>query len=108
MSINNSQRAVPAPELLRAMTGSWVRIGILLKCPVIIIFDNQGDDDVEISIDNGRSTWRTFPAGEALVLDMRAARGLAANFTFDEGTAFYGNGASGNFSISYLYAKEKS
>lgn len=105
MSVNNSQRAVPAPELLETMTGSWVEIGTLIGPPVIIIFDNQGTVAVEISINGGTDTWKTFPAGEALVLDMRANHGIAPNFTFDEGTTFFGNGASGDFSISYLYAK---
>lgn len=106
MGINNSQRALCAPELMGTMTGTPVLIGTLEFNPVIIIFDNQGDVAVEISVDGGATTWRTFPAGEALVLDMRAAHGLAANFTFDKGTSFYGDGASGDFSISYLYAKE--
>ncbi len=105
MSVNNSQRAVPAPELLETMTGSFVAIGTLIAPPVIIIFDNQGTVAIEISTDGGTTTWKTFPAGEALVLDMRANHGNAPNFTFDEGTTFYGNGASGDFSISYLYAR---
>lgn len=105
MSINNSQRCISAPELTASMTGSFTGIGTLLYNPVIIIFDNQGTVPVAISTDGGTTTWRTFPAGEALVLDLRAAHGLAPNFTFDVGTTFSGNGASGTFSISYLYAK---
>lgn len=104
MSINNSQRAQPATELIVAMTGSNVLIGNLTESPVIIIFDNQSTSAVVISI--GLVSWKTFPAGEALVLDMRASSGLAPNFTFDVGTSFFGNGAAtGSFSISYLYAK---
>jgi len=105
MAINNSQRAGFAEELVGTMTGSFVLIGTLEQSPVIIIFDNQGDAAVEISVDAGETTWRTFPAGEALVLDLRAAHGLAPNYTFDKGTSFYGDGASGTFSISYIYAK---
>lgn len=103
MSINNSQRAVPAPELIETMTGSNILIGTLIASPVIIIFDNQGSASIVISI--GDVEWKTFPAGEALVLDMRGNHGIAPNFTFDEGTSFFGNGASGDFSISYLYAR---
>lgn len=106
MSINMSQRAALAPELSAVMTGSSVTIGSLLFNPVIIIFDNQGSAPVAISDDGGTTTWRTFPAGEALVLDMRAASGLASNYTFDIGTTFSGNGASGTFSISYTYARD--
>lgn len=105
MAINNSQRAAFAPELLETMTGSFIAIGTLEFNPVIIIFDNQGTVAVEISIDGGATTWKTFPAGEALVLDLRAASGVAPNYTFDIGTTFYGNGASGDFSIAYIYAK---
>lgn len=105
MAINNSQRAEFAAELLKTMTGSWVLIGTLLYNPVIIIFDNQGTAPIAISIDGGVTTWKTFPAGEALILDLRAASGVAPNYTFDIGTAFYGNGASGDFSISYTYAR---
>ncbi len=103
MAINNSQRAVAAPELIGTMTGSSVLIGTLIASPVIIVFDNLGTVNVQISIDD--VAWKTFPGGEAIVLDMRANHGLAPNFTFDAGTSFSGNGASGDFSISYLYAK---
>lgn len=105
MSINNSQRAGFPAELKETMTGSWVLIGILQQQPVQIIFDNQGTVDVAISVDGGTTTWRTFPGGEALVLDMRGNHGIAPNFTMDVGTTFSGNGVSGDFSISYLYAK---
>ncbi len=105
MSINNSQRGGFATELTATMTGSFIPIGSLVFNPVTIIFDNQGTVAVAISIDGGTTTWRTFPAGEALVLDLRDKAGLAANYTFDVGTTFHGNGASGVFSISYIYAK---
>jgi len=107
-SINTSQRAGFAPELLGAMTtSSWVAIGTILYNPVIIIFDNQGLHAVEISLDGGTTTWKTFPAGEALVLDMRNQHGLAANYTCDLGTTFYGFGTTGDsFSIAYTYAKD--
>jgi hypothetical protein len=104
MSINLSQRAGAAPELLETMTGSTILIGTLQFNPVMIIFDNQGTVAVSIYVNQTADVWKTFPAGEALVLDMRAANGVASNFTFDVGTSFYGNGASGDFSISYIYA----
>lgn len=104
MAVNNSAVAECATELKATMTGSYVLIGTLLFNPVILIFDNQGTAAVQISTD-GVNTWRTFPAGEALVLDMRGNHGLAPNFTFGVGTPFYGNGASGTFSISYVYAE---
>lgn len=106
MAINNSQRAKCAAELSASMDGTNKVIGTLTHNPVMIIFDNQGTVPVAISDDGFITTWRTFPAGEALVLDMRAAHGLAPNYTFDLGTQFSGNGASGTFSISYTYALE--
>lgn len=106
MSINTSQRGAFAPELLATMTGSWVTIGTLLYNPVFIIFDNAGSVPVKISLDGGTTTWKTFSAGEDITLNLRSAHGLAANFTFDIGTTFSGNGASGNFSISYIYARD--
>ena len=87
------------------MSGSFKTIGTLLFQPVILIFDNQGTVAVAISTDGGATTWRTFPAGEALVLDLRGNHGTAVNFSFPAGTVFSGNGASGTFSISYVYAK---
>ena len=105
MAVNNSSRAIMGVELAASMTGSAVLIGTLLHQPVQIIFDNQGTVSVAISPD-GTNVWRTFPAGEALVLDMRGNKGLAENFTFPIGQTFYGNGASGTFSISYVYAAD--
>jgi len=104
MAINLSQRAKPATELIQAMTGANVLIGTLTESPVIIIFDNQSTSSVVISIDS--VSWKTFTAGEALVLDMRGNHGIASNFTFDAGTSFFGNGAAtGSFSIAYVYAQ---
>lgn len=104
MAINNSQRAGFPAELSAVMTGAPVLIGTLTQSPVMIIFDNQGTVSVSISVDGGVTTWKTFPGGEALILDMRGNHGIAPNFTMDVGTTFTGTGASGTFSISYLYA----
>lgn len=92
---------LPAPELITAMTGSSVLIGTLLHTPVKLILDNQSTASVvlSISLDSGGSLiqWKTFLAGEAIVLDDDL-------YTFPKGTRFYGNGAaSGSFSISYTY-----
>jgi len=107
MGINNSQNCLFGTELSAVMTGSTVAIGTLPVSPVQLIFDNQGTVAVAIYI-NGTGApqlWRTFPAGEALVLDLRASHGVAPNFCPAVGTTFYGNGASGTFSISYTYAQ---
>ncbi len=110
MSINNSGIADMADELvITTLTGSptYDLIGTLEEPPVIIIFDNQGDVSVGIS-KNGTSTWKTFTAGEALVLDLRDKIGLASNYSFPQGTELYAIGAAGaaDFRISYIFAKD--
>ena len=106
MAINNSAVAIAAPELATTMTGSFVLLGVFVEAPVIVIFDNQSTTSTgAVSFDGGLTTWRTFTAGEALVLDLRAAHGLAPNFSFGKGIPVYVNGTGGTFSVSYLYAK---
>lgn len=93
------QQMLPAPELIQAMTGSEVLVGTLLHVPVKLILDNQSDADVELSINLGGQSvlWKTFTAGQCLVLDDDI-------YTFPSGTSFYADGSgSGNFSISYTY-----
>ena len=107
MGINNSQICLFGTELSAVMTGSAVLIGTLPVSPVVLIFDNQGAASVAIYV-NGTAAanlWRTFPAGEALILDLRSQSGVAPNFAPSVGTTFYGVGASGTFSISYVYAQ---
>lgn len=90
---------LPAPELITAMTGVQVAIGTLLHVPVKLILDNQSTTAVVLSVDvgGGPVQWKTFSAGEALVLDDDM-------YTFPKGTVFYGNGAAnGSFSIAYTY-----
>lgn len=91
------------------MDGTFHNIGSALTVnPVIIIFDNQTDVDVPVSVD-GVNIWKTFSAGSAMVLDLRSNKGLASDLTFDLGTQFSTNGASGTagtfFRISIIYAK---
>jgi len=104
MSINISQRAGFPAELSAAMTGSFVDIGTLTFNPVAIFFFNNSEDTTAISTDGGSTTWKTFAPGETLHIPLRNLIGRAANFTFDKGTTFSGNGATGTFSISYIYA----
>lgn len=99
----NNQLMYPAEELIETMTGSNVLIGTLLHNPVKLIFDNQGEDSVVIyiSYDGGTTLiqWHTFPGGEAIIVDDDL-------YTLSKGAQFYGNGAAGDFSISYFYLKE--
>jgi len=95
------QQMLPAAEQIVAMTGSSIAIGTLNHVPVKLILDNQSTASTVLSISlNGGQTlipWKTFTAGEVLVLD-------GDIYMFPKGTAFYGNGAaSGSFSVSYTY-----
>lgn len=96
------QQMLPAPELITAMTGVSATIGTLLYTPVKIVMDNQSTSSVVLSINvgGGPVQWKTFSAGEALVLDDDM-------YTFPVGTIFTGTGAAtGSFSISYTYIKQ--
>lgn len=106
MSVNVSQRAGWPNQLSANMTGSPVLLGTLEFNPVIMVFDNQSTSAADVSVNDstGSNVWKTFPAGEALVIDFRANHGIASNWTPDIGTSFYVNGSTGTFSISYLYA----
>lgn len=97
---NSVQLQLPGEELMATMTGSQVTIGTLIANPCKIIFDNLSTSAVAITMSSlgTNKTWKTFPGGEALVLD----NDLEA---FPAGTTFYGTGADGNFSISYTYIK---
>jgi hypothetical protein len=103
MGLSNSQRVVFQDELSAAMTGSLVEIGTLVDDAIWITFDNTSTtDSVAIHVNGNSNPWRTFPAGEAIVVDVDTNRGNAPGRTFPKGTVFSGNGASGTFYISYL------
>ena len=108
---NNNQRVGFDAERSLAGTsfnGTFQNIGTPLdNNPVVIIFDNQTDVEVPLSVD-GVNIWKTFSASEAFVLDLRANHGIAANYTIDIGTEFSTNaavGTTGSFRISVIFAK---
>lgn len=101
-----SLQAIFDTERSLAVTASYQSVGsALTHNPVILIFDNQSTAAVQLSVD-GTNTWKTFSAGEALVLDLRANKGNAPTFTIPIGTQFLAKGtaATGNFLISIIYA----
>lgn len=74
--------------------------------PAVIVFDNQ--TDVSVPLLANTVLWKTFSAGEAFVLDLRANNGIASDYTIDLGTQFSTNatvGTSGSFRISIVYAR---
>lgn len=78
---------------------------VLTQNPAIIIFDNQSSVPVTIS-DDGTTAGKTFSAGEALVLDLRANGPQAKELTWRLSTQFYASSTAGagNFYISIVYA----
>ncbi len=101
------EMAVELSQDTKILTGGWDLIGPLIDQPVIIIFDNQSDITVQIGND-GVNPWKTFQAGSAVLLDMRANHGIADNFLFRKGMNLYamGTATAGNqfFKISYVFA----
>lgn len=99
-----------APDTQRTVTGAFTgvpqNLGTPLTInPIIAIFDNQSTIAVDVSF--GGILWKTFSAGEALVLDMRGNSGSAPSYTFDVGTQFTvtATGGIGSFRLSILYAR---
>lgn len=72
---------------------------------VVMVIDNQSTVSVAFIV-NG-NTWKTFSAGEALVLDCRGNAGQAPTFAADANTQFQvnGTGGAGTFSLAIIYAK---
>ena len=111
MSSNQSIRVGFDTERSRAATtfnSTYLAIGTALTVnPVVIVFDNQSNVSVPLSVD-GVNTWKTFSSGECFVLDLRANSGIAPNYTIDIGTQFLTNaavGTTGSFLISVIYAR---
>lgn len=102
-TIGVPQLMLPATELIATMTGSDVLIGKLLQTPLKLIFDNLGSVPIIIytSLDGGttKTRWKTFNGGTAIILDDDL-------WAFPKGMSFYGNGASGDFSVAYTYIKQ--
>ena len=101
----NNQRVNFPNELSAVMTGSLIEIGSLQDNAFWITFDNTGSVEVAIHVNGNADPWRTFPAGEAIVIDIDTNRGSAPSRLFDKGTTFHGNGASGTFRIAYLTSR---
>lgn len=96
-------QALPGTEMIATMDGNNILIGKLPQTPVKLIFDNLSTVAVTIftSFDGGTTLnqWKTFAAGSALVLDNDFS-------AFSKGMSIYGNGASGQFSVTYTYLKQ--
>ena len=107
----NLNRAKFAEELTyntAGGTGAYQNLsGTLLQDAQILIFDNASNTTVTLS-DDGVTNGKTFVAGEALVLDLQAARGSRAEeLAWPIGTQFAAKSAAGvgSFRISIVYAR---
>lgn len=97
----DTERTVTGP-----FTGIAQNLGsVLTYAAVIALFDNQSTVAVQVVV-NG-AVWKTFPAGEALVLDLRGNAAHAATFAADAHTQFQviGTGGTGIFSLAIIYAR---
>lgn len=109
MTATTSKYAEMAEEMTydsSAGDATFQSMGTFTENPILLIFDNQSNVAIEITNDITQ-TWRTFPAGEAIVLDLRANHGKAYEFSFKKGTEIFASSAAGtgNFSISYIYGR---
>lgn len=88
-------------------TGSFIAFAsALAHIPRAIIFDNQSNTVVKIS-DDGTNTFKTFAAGQQMVLDCQTNNSQPAGvYGWKTGTQFYASSAAGVglFYISYVYA----
>lgn len=97
----DTERTVTGP-----FTGVAQNLGTPLSFPAVVaLFDNQSDTAVQVVVD-GR-VWKTFSAGEALVLDLRGNAAHAPTFAADANTQFQiiGTGGAGLFSLAIVYAR---
>lgn len=110
MSTNPNIGARVVFDVERTVSGAFTGVAQNLGTPltssaVLIIFDNQSTVAIQVVVNS--VTWKTFPAGEALVLDLRGNAAHASTFAVDANTQFQviGTGGTGSFSMSVLYAK---
>lgn len=100
LALPDTERSVTGP-----FSGSSQNLGAVLSVnPIIAIFDNQSTVDIQVYI--GSVLWKTFQAGEGLVLDLRGNHGITDTYTLSIGTqiAIIGTGGTGSFRLSILYA----
>lgn len=97
----DTERTVTAP-----FTGVAQALGgPIANTPVIVLIDNQSTVSVQLLAND--VVWKTFPAGEACVLDLRANHGFAPSYTIDQHTQFsiIGTAGTGLFSFAILFAR---
>ena len=108
---NLSEKAKAGAQLSYAASGGTSSYqafsGVLTQTTPVLIFDNQSSVPVSIS-DDGTTTWKTFSAGEALVLDLNTNHNdHAPILSWPIGTQFYASSAAGtgDFFISPVYTQ---
>lgn len=97
----DTERTVTGP-----FTGSAQNLGTVLTYPAVMaVLDNQSTVSVQFVV-NG-AVWKTFTAGEGLVLDLRGNAAHAPTFAADAKTQFQiiATGGTGIFSLAIIYAR---
>jgi hypothetical protein len=105
MSSYVSQRTSYPAELsvTAAFTGVQQLLGVTSQEAILWIPDNQSDVDVAFYI-NG-VLWKTFQAGEALVVDANSDKGKAPLLPLPKGSrlSVVGTAGTGAFRVSLIY-----
>lgn len=106
---NNKQRLKMMDEAsvdASTFNGTWQTLTTLTEHPVIFEIDNDTDVDVQVSDDAGTSA-HTIRDGAVQLVDSRANHGMAANYSFDQGTVISVNASAGTgtFYFRYYYAR---
>lgn len=106
---NNKLRLKMADEVSASaagFNGSWQTLTTIANEPVVFEIDNDTTVDVQYSDDGGVSA-HTIRAGAVKLVDSRANKGNADNYTFPVGTVISVNAAagSGSFYFRYYYAR---
>jgi hypothetical protein len=100
MSSNPYTGATAGFDTERTVTGPFTGVTQNLGSPLA-----YAAVSVQLLIDG--AVWHTFPAGEAIILDLRGNAAHAPTFVAPQGTQFQviGTGGTGSFSISIVYAR---
>lgn len=109
--MGNPFNAIAAyPDTERSVTGPFTGVAqnlgtVLTENPIIVIFDNQST--VAVAVYMNGVLFKTFSAGQAMVLDMRANNGQASTYTFPLNTQFsvIATGGTDSFYLSILFAR---
>jgi hypothetical protein len=97
-----TELAVAAP-----FTAASQLLGTITNEPVVIIFKNQSNVPVFVADNAGATNGSTLVAGENMIIECRANKGVAINGGWPIGTSFFITGSAtstGSFRATIVYA----